>query len=65
MDGRATIPQLCQARADRQSRDDMSGVREGQERPLNQLITLSLNSPSSHSLTLMAVCAIALSRCNE
>ena len=33
----------------------MSGVQEGKGFPLNQLITLSLNFSSSHSLTLSAV----------
>ena len=35
-------------------------MQEGQEQPLNLLITLSPNSPSSHSHTLMAVCAMAM-----
>ena len=35
---------------------DMSGVQESQGRPLNLLITLSPSFPSSHSLTLKAVC---------
>ena len=43
----------------------MSGVQEGQERPLNLLITLPPNSPSSHSSTLTAVCVMVLSRCNQ
>ena len=43
----------------------MSGVQEGQGRPLNLLITLSPNFPSSHSVTLTAARAMALSRCNQ
>ena len=40
-------------------------MKEGQERSLNLLITLSANFPFSHSLTLMAVCAVAQSCCSQ
>ena len=43
----------------------MSGVQEGQGRPLNLLITLSPNFPSRHSLTLTALCALAQSCCSQ
>ena len=43
----------------------MSGVQEGKGRPLNQLITLSSNLPSSHSLTLPAVCSVVPSCCSQ
>ena len=36
----------------------VSGVQEGQEWPLNLLITLSPNFLSSHSVTLTAACAV-------
>ena len=48
-----------------QSRDDMSGVQEGQGRPPNPLSILSPSIPSSHSLTLTAVCAAAPSFCGQ
>ena len=48
-----------------QSRDDMSGVQEGQGQPLNLLITLSPNFPSRRSLTQTALCALAQSCCNQ
>ena len=43
----------------------MSGVQQGQGQPLNLLITLSPNFPTSHSLTLTAVCAVAPSCCSQ
>ena len=42
-----------------------SGVQEGQGRPQDLLITLSPNFPSSHSLPLTAVCAVAPSCCSQ
>ena len=43
----------------------MSWVQEGQERTLNLLITLSPNFPSSQSLTLATVRAVAPYRCSQ